>query len=149
MALEVTELKTFISNFSSGATLGYGSIVFNDVIRVTFNVLKASSGNIFVSWPQKKKEGTDENGKADYHNFITFITPEIKKQVDDLVLKDFNKKYLAANGGKISGPKVTIVVDRTPSGGEVPQQVSEPAIESPIQEEAQPEKTKKKMIWRS
>lgn len=92
--LDITKVSCFGSQ-GQGNGVGYGMVTFNNAITVKFNIMKSGKGELFVSWPSRKKATSDE-----YVNFITFEDQDIRNSVQNSIIDEFNKVVLGSGGSK-------------------------------------------------
>ena len=83
----VTKIEVFKTNGNS-FTVAFGYITVCDFLRVRFNVSKAKSGNLFVSWPQSSYIKDNE---TKYINLIEFPDDDDRKDISNDVLKEYNR----------------------------------------------------------
>lgn len=120
--LDISRVLCYPSKFTSGSTVGFGMITFQGVITVKFNIIKSKGGEMFVSWPQKKKSDGEE-----WNPQITFEDKEAKDDIQKVILAEFNKS-LGLKEGSAPAKKESIVINNSSNGTDpVPQEAEEPA----------------------
>ncbi len=112
--LDVSKVVCYTSNFPDGSNLGYGMVTFNDVITIKFNIKRAGSGNLFVSWPSRAKDG---DGKTEYTQLVTFEDQEARNSINNVILEEFNKKLNLSNGAKGSSKQSSVTITASAVSG--------------------------------
>lgn len=125
--LDISRVLCYPSKFESGSTIGFGMITFQDVITVKFNIIKAKSGDMFVSWPQKKKSDGEE-----WNPQITFEDKEAREDIQNHIIAEFNKSLGLKQGGtsQKSEKRTSIVVASDDSGSDQESNSSDEKMES-------------------
>jgi DNA-binding cell septation regulator SpoVG len=150
MALEISEIKVFSSNFKNGPSVGYGSITLSEAIIIRFGICKSNSGSLFVSWPQKKR-------KEDYTSLVLFTSGEVKNKIDKVVLDEYNRKVGIMPQSKSDPVEVVVKFsgsepesDDSDNSSPIVPRDEEPPFEeqedTPVQEQSAPNK-RKSITW--
>lgn len=108
--MEITDIYVAASKSVAGASVGYGTVTFDDAIKIRFNIMKTKAdGRLFLNWPSQK------GGDGTYYPQVSFVQDEtaenqyaIKNSIEDPIIKEFNK-LLGTNSTKDETPK-----DETP-----------------------------------
>jgi DNA-binding cell septation regulator SpoVG len=84
--LDISKVVCYPTKYDSGSTVGFGMISFNEVLTVKFNIIRAKSGDLFVSWPQRKKAESEE-----YTTFVTFEDKDAREDIQKVIITEYNK----------------------------------------------------------
>ena len=85
-----SDCKLFTIKNPTGTMVGSGSIVLNNLVRISFTIIKGAQG-IFASLPATKGNKPDENGKIPWYPQVKLLTEELYAEFQNIVKKEFAK----------------------------------------------------------
>lgn len=135
--MNVTDITT--RRFEKNSLVGFFTVEFDELLTITGNIYRNSSGGLWISWPNYLSQ--KDNSRKD---IVCFNDVDIKKQIDDSIINVFladypdilrstktetkKKNFSISIGSKINNKQVEKIV-----------QNNEDLIEETVQEEEQVE----------
>lgn len=103
--MEITDIYVAASK-GSGASVGYGTVTFSNILKVRFNIMKTKADSrLFINWPSQK------GGDGTYYPQVSFVQDEAaenqyaeKNAIEEPIIKEFNR-LLGTNSTKEEAPK--------------------------------------------
>jgi DNA-binding cell septation regulator SpoVG len=101
--MNFSEIKVWPLKKDNPKVKANGSFVIDEAIKVKFTLFNGPKG-LFVGLPGKS--GLDKEGKKVWYPDVSIISVEVQKQVNDAVLKEYNKRIgnTTLSQGKAAGP---------------------------------------------
>lgn len=111
--MRVTEVRVNVAKNGTSTLKAYASINLDGVFAVNNLTVKEGRNGLFVSMPQRK--GKDKDGNDKYFDIAFPVTAELRKEISDAVIAEYNEVAGVDTGTTSSDP-----VQNTPTDEDDP-----------------------------
>lgn len=82
-----------------------GSFVYDGAFRVKFTLFSGKEG-LYVGYPGETSEKLDKDGKKPFYPHVTCLKDEVRKELQEVVVKEYNKAMgvKVMDQGRAPGP---------------------------------------------